>query len=93
MGLIDKAVAQEGMTLDREVPVPGQRRLKDWARLIGTARRLEAADHEELEVERRRTRALETEVNQLQKKSTLDMLRREFQTLRECQGQCDRLSR
>jgi hypothetical protein len=69
MGLIDKAAVEAEMTLERDVPVIGQRRVKDWAKLIGIARKLEAADNEAIETERRRSRELEAKIILLQEEN------------------------
>ena len=47
MGLIEKAAEATGMEIFRDVPIKGQRRCKDWATLIGMARKLESAELEE----------------------------------------------
>jgi len=46
MSIIDRAAESTGMTLHRDVPIPGQRRGKDWATLIGMARKLESQEAE-----------------------------------------------
>lgn len=58
MSVIDRAVDKVGIELDRDVPVPGQRRVRDWAKLIGMARKLESQDSEALEAERSRAASL-----------------------------------
>ena len=58
MSLIQRAVSEAGLELDRDVPVPGQRRVRDWSKLIGIARKLESQDAEALEVERARAAVL-----------------------------------
>lgn len=47
MGLIEKAAKATGMDIVRDVPIKGQRRCKDWATLIGMARKLESTENEE----------------------------------------------
>ena len=47
MGLIEKAAKATGMDIVRDVPIKGQRRCKDWATLIGMARKLESAENED----------------------------------------------
>lgn len=49
MSIIERAATQAGIELDRDVPKPGSRRCRDWAKLIGTARKLEAQETQERE--------------------------------------------
>ena len=67
MGLIDKAAVEADITLERDVPVVGQRRCRDWAKLIGIARKLESTDSEAIESERNHSRESEREVLRLQR--------------------------
>ena len=44
---IAMAARKAGIELVRDVPIPGRRRTRDWAILIGTARKLEAQEVQE----------------------------------------------
>jgi hypothetical protein len=61
MSLIDNAAMKAGLELDRDVPRRERRKTKDWALLIGVARKLEVQERNELEAERRRYSVLATE--------------------------------
>lgn len=58
--LIHRAAEEASITLERDVPTVGSRRCRDWAKLIGIARKLEAADDTAIEAERRNTLKLAT---------------------------------
>ena len=53
---IDMAAKKAGIRLERDVPVLGQRRARDWSTLIGMARKLES---EEAARDRERTDRIE----------------------------------
>lgn len=53
MSIIERAADQAGITLERDVPVRGQRTCKDIAKLIGFARKVEANWQKDLERVRR----------------------------------------
>ena len=66
MASIDRVAEKAGIDLFRDVPIEGKRRCRDWANLIGTARKLEAA---EAKLEQERTAKitrLQDQVNSLQ---------------------------
>ncbi len=69
MGLIDRAARDAHIMLERDAPVKHQRRVRDWARLIGVARKLEAQDFEQIEEERRRYSRLLAQMSDLQAKN------------------------
>lgn len=69
MAFIDRAIDANGMTVEDDVPVAGQRRLKYWRRLVGTARKLESDEAEIQLRETRLTRKLQDENLKLQKQN------------------------
>ena len=78
MSLIQRAVSEAGLELERDVPIPGQRRVRDWAKLIGMARKLESQDGEVLEIER--TRAADLMEKNLRLQSEVFSLRERVST-------------
>lgn len=66
MGLIDRAANAAEIELERDVPLPHQRRARDWARLIGLARKLESKDDEVAAAAHERAERLADQNTQLQ---------------------------
>src|SRR5262245_61785687 len=62
---IDMAAKKCGIDLERDAPKPGQRRVRDWALLIGTARKLEAQEAHEVRESHRKIQDLSTQVVEL----------------------------
>ena len=65
MGLIENAAREAGMTIERDVPIVGQRRCKDWSKLIGIARKLESEEERITTAETRKIAQLSVENSQL----------------------------
>jgi vacuolar-type H+-ATPase subunit I/STV1 len=54
MSIVDRAAESAGIELDRDVPPPGKRRVRDWSRVIGLMRKLESREREEKDAANKR---------------------------------------
>jgi len=75
MSIIDRAAERAQIQLFRDVPIAGQRRGRDWAKLIGTARKLESEEWEAEKQMRNRIEGLSVKNVELLEK--VDSLQRE----------------
>jgi len=83
MSIIDRAADAAEITLDRDVPVVGQRRCRDWSRLIGLARKLES---QETQAEKEQHRRYEDVLEENRKLlARVHVLERELEQLRLCE--------
>ena len=47
MSIVERTFEEAGVPFERDVPLPGHRRTRDWAKVIGTLRRLESQEHQQ----------------------------------------------
>ena len=65
MTIVERAGKRAGIRFERDVPIAGSRRCRDWAKVIGTIRKLESEDGEVVELERQRNSDLSETVARL----------------------------